>query len=102
MNDPREGALLVAALSGDLGRLQMLLPIAGDLTSFGRAEGVTPLMAAASGGHESVIELLLQRGSNPARRDAHGRSAAAYARAAGHTHLAARLDNVVGQDQTIR
>jgi ankyrin repeat protein len=80
----------------------MLLPAAGDLASFGVATDMTPLMAAASGGHESVIELLLQRGSNPARRDANGRCAAAYARVAGHARLAERLHQVVDLDRTLR
>ena len=102
MTSPREDTLLAAALSGDIGLLRRLLPAAGDVASFGAAADVTPLMAAASGGHESVVELLLQRGSNPARRDANGRSAAAYARAAGHTHLAERLDHVVDLDKTLR
>jgi len=46
--------------------------------------------------------LLLQRGSNPARRDVEGHSAAAYARVAGYTHLAGRLDGVVDQEKTLR
>ncbi len=76
---------------------------AGDVAAFAAPDGgVTPMMAAASGGHEAVVELLLQRGSNPTRRDAKGRSAAAYARAAGHTHLAARLYGVVDLDKTLR
>jgi ankyrin repeat protein len=52
-------------------------------------------MAAASGGHDAMVELLLQRGADPARRDRRGRSAAFYARVAGHPYLAARLDTVV-------
>ncbi len=102
MTSPREDTLFAAALSGDIGLLQRLLPAAGDLTSFGAAADATLLMAAASRGHESVVELLLQRGCNPTRRDANGRSAAAYARAAGHTHLAERLDHVVDLDKTLR
>jgi hypothetical protein len=41
------------------------------------------------------------RGADPARRDPRGRSAAFHARAAGHPHLAARLDAVVDQEKTI-
>ena len=102
MTSPREDTLFAAALSGDIGLLQRLLPVAGDVTSFGAAADVTLLMAAASRGHESVVELLLQRGCNPSRRDANVRSAAAHARAAGHTHLAERLDHVVDLDKTLR
>ncbi len=59
------------------------------------AGGVTLLMAAAAGGHHAMVELLLRRGADPARRDRRGRSAAFYARVAGHPYLAARLDTVV-------
>jgi ankyrin repeat protein len=58
-------------------------------------------MAAAAHGHEAVVELLLSRGADPALRDEHGRSAAAYARAAGHSHLAERLDTIVDKEKTI-
>jgi hypothetical protein len=47
------------------------------------------------------VELLLRCGADPARRDPRGRSAAFHARAAGHPHLAARLDTVVDQEKTI-
>src|SRR3712207_7341101 len=50
-------------------------------------------------GNEATVELLLLFGADPARRDAEGRTAAAYARAAGHPHLAARLDTVVEKDR---
>ena len=102
MSTSREAELLAAALCGDIARLRTLLPVAGDLAAFAAPDGVTPMMAAAAGGHEAVVELLLQRGSNPARRDVKGRRAAAYARAARHTHLAARLDGVVDQEKTVR
>ncbi len=103
MSTSRAAELMAAALCGDIARLRALLPVAGDVAAFAAPDGgVTPMMAAASGGHEAALELLLQRGSNPARRDVRGRSAAAYARAAGHTHLAARLYGVVDQEKTLR
>ena len=106
MQADRAGAveLLVAALIGDVERARMLLPPCGNTAEDGSGAatgGVTPLMAAAAGGHEPVVELLLRCGADPARRDAEGRTAAAYARAAGHPHLAARLDTVVDQEKTI-
>jgi ankyrin repeat protein len=85
-------------------RVRALLPPWGDPAEDGAPAmpgGVTPLMAAAAGGHEAVVELLLACGADPARRDCRGRSAAAYARAAGHPHLAERLDTVVDQEKTI-
>ena len=102
MSTFRAAELMATARRGDIARLRALLPVTGDPAAFAAPDGVTPMMAAASGGHVAVVELLLQRGSNPARRDAEGRSAAAYARAAGHTHLAARLYGVMDLDKTLR
>jgi hypothetical protein len=95
--------LLAAARAGDVERVRALVPPAGSLEEDGAPgapDGVTPLMAAAAGGHEAVVEELLARGADAAKRDAQGRSAAAHARAAGHADLAERLDTVVDKDQT--
>lgn len=102
MSISRATELMAAARCGDTARLETLLPVAGDPSAFTAPDGVTPLMAAAAGGHTAAVELLLLRGANPGRRDDKGRSAAAYARAAGHTHLAVRLDGVVDQETTLR
>ena len=78
--------------------------VAGDPAgagSPGTLDSMTALMIAAAGGDEARIALLLLAGADPARRDAGGRTAAAYARAAGHSHLAARLDTVVDKERTI-
>jgi ankyrin repeat protein len=101
MDASRAAELLSAAQRGDVAALGKLLPVAGDLTTFVGQDGVTPLMLAAAGGHEPAVKLLLERGSSPARRDVEGRSAAAYARAAGHPHLAAQLDSIVDQEETL-
>ena len=105
MDHRRVADLLALALAGDVAGLRTMLGPAGEPALDGRADlpgGVTPLMAAASGGHEAAVELLLRCGADPARRDARGRTAAAYARAAGHPHLAERLDTVVDTERTIR
>ena len=105
MDTRRAADLLALALAGDASRLRAMLGPAGEPALDGEPGapgGVTPLMAAAAGGHEAAVELLLCRGADPARRDARGRSAAAYARAAGHPHLAERLDTVVDKERTIR
>ena len=97
--------LVVEIVAGNLERLRRLLPPAGDPAEDGAPDmpdGMTPLMAAAACGHEAVVELLLQTGADPARRDMRGRTAAAYARTSGHPHLAARLDTVVEKENTIR
>ena len=96
--------LLAAAQIGDVERVRELLPPCGNPTEDGTGAatgGVTPLMAAAAGGHEPMVELLLRCGADPARRDRRGRSAAFHARAAGHPHLAERLDTVVDQEKTM-
>ena len=105
MDTRRAADLLALALAGDVTRLRTTLDPAGEPALDGLpglAGGPTPLMAAASGGHEAAVELLLRCGADPARRDARGRTAAAYARAAGHPHLAERLDTVVDTERTIR
>ena len=96
--------LLAAARAGEVERVRALLPPAGNPEEDGAPGapgGVTPLMAAAAAGHEAVVELLLARGADAAKRDARGRRAAAYARAGGHPCLAKRLDTVVDKDETI-
>jgi hypothetical protein len=96
--------LLAAARAGDLEELRVLLPCAGNPEEDGASDapgGITPLMAAAAGGHEKIVELLLACGADAAKRDHQGRRAAAYARAAGHACLAKRLDTVVDKAETI-
>jgi Ankyrin repeats (3 copies) len=103
-NARKAAALFAAVRVGDVERLRALLPPCGDPAEDGMpAEpgGVTPLMAAAASGREAAAEVLLQCGADPTRRDARGRTAAFYARAAGHHHLAERLDTVVDQEKTL-
>ena len=96
--------LLAAARAGDVAQVRALVPCAGNPEEDGAPDapdGTTPLMAAAAGGHEAVVEVLLACGADAAKRDAKGRRAAAYARAGGHACLAKRLDTVVDKDETI-
>lgn len=97
--------LLAAARAGDAERVRALVPCSGNFEEDGAPDapgGVTPLMAAAGRGHEAVVEALLARGADAAKRDHRGRRAAAHARAGGHHCLAKRLDAVVDKDETLR
>jgi hypothetical protein len=103
-NSGRAAELLALALLGEEARLRALLPAPGNLREEGQPDllgSMTALMGAAAGGNEAAVELLLQCGADPSRRDTRGRSAAAYARAAGHPHLAERLDTVVDIEKTM-
>jgi hypothetical protein len=94
--------MLASIIAGDLARLRRQLAAAGGPAEDGELDlpsRLTPMMAAAACGNEAVVELLLQCGADPARRDRAGRTAAAYARCGGHPHLAARLDTVVDQER---
>ncbi len=96
--------LLAAARAGDAALIRSLVPCCGSPEEDGPPDapgGVTPLMAAAAGGHEAVVEVLLACGADAAKRDARGRRAAAHTRAGGHPCLAKRLDTVVDKDETI-
>jgi uncharacterized protein len=53
--------------------------------------GFTPLHEAARQGGEGVVELLLRHGADPGAAADDGRTAADFARDAGHEELAARL-----------
>jgi ankyrin repeat protein len=96
--------LLAAALAGETELVRKLLGNPGGRLVDGPPDapcGVTPLMAAAAAGASAIVELLLDHGADPARRDCAGRSAAAYARGAGHTHLAEQLDIIVDKEKTM-
>jgi hypothetical protein len=94
--------MLALIIAGDVARLRRRLAAAGGPAEDGeldRPTRLTPMMAAAACGNEAAVELLLQCGADPARRDAAGHTAAFYARGGGHPHLAARLDTVVDQER---
>jgi uncharacterized protein len=85
---------LHAAVAGEMaGRLEcvrMLLD-AGAPVNERQSGGSTPLMSAAQNGDGPVLDLLLERGSDPSLKDDEGRSAADHAERAGHDVIARRL-----------
>src|SRR4051794_34525904 len=69
VNTVTAAELFVAAQGGDMEGIRALLPSWGAPAEDGPPAapgGLTPLMAAAAGGHEEVVELLLQCGADPA------------------------------------
>jgi ankyrin repeat protein len=105
MNTSDETDLVTEVRAGNIAGVRARLSPAGealDNCPSNLPNGLTPLMAAAACGREDVVELLLHCGADPTRRDMRGRSAAAYARASGHPHLAQQLDTVVDQEKTMR
>lgn len=91
INRPGWTPLHYAAASGNLTILRRLL----DESAFIDAESPnrnTPLMMAARGGHAAAVQLLLDDGADPTLKNDGGMSAAAFARAQGHSDLARQLD----------
>ena len=56
-----------------------------------RPDGLTPLMAAARRGRETLADLLLEHGADSSRRGPVRMTAADFAAAGGHEALARRL-----------
>ena len=120
-NAAGETALMMAALKGDLGSVQLLLdrgarvdrpgwsPIhyaatgpeprvvqllidrGADLNA-ASPNGSTPLMMAAQYGSEDSVKLLLERGADPKRRNQRDMGAADFARLSGREPLTKRLE----------
>ena len=65
MTTAHDAEVMEAARSGNLDALRQLLPPAGDPKAIVGPDGITPLMAAAAGGHEAAVEFLLEHGADP-------------------------------------
>jgi ankyrin repeat protein len=77
--------------AGDEETAALLLERGAD-PNFRHGGGFTPLQTAAHRGSERLVGLLLSHGGDRTLADDAGRTAAAYARDAGHEALAARLE----------
>ena len=83
--------LHIAAFTGNLGAVKVLLNGKADVHSTKQAYRMTPLHLAAMGGHKEIIEALLSEGAQADARAHRGKTAADWARRRGHTQLAERL-----------
>lgn len=80
-----------AVTAGEEETAALLLARGAD-PNFQHGGGFTPLHAAAQHGSDRLVELLLEHGADRGLAADESRTPAAYARAAGHEKLAARLD----------
>lgn len=76
-------ALVREADGGSLREVESIVEGGGDVNWRLEPTGLTPLMAAASGGHAHVVAFLLAHGADARARDSRGRSALDRARTTG-------------------
>ncbi len=76
------------------GAVELLLDHGADIDAADN-DGWTALMTAASRGCEDVVDLLLERGANPALRTLKGETAAELARARDAHCIAERIESVI-------
>lgn len=98
-NDRGQTPLAGAAFKGDATIVALLLDHGAQIDGQGdgTADGArTALMLAAMFDRVAIVELLLARGADPARRDASGMNAAELARQMGAKETPALLDRAAG------
>lgn len=87
-NQPLHAAI---ALGHSTQSVRLLLDEGADVNA-PQAGGYTPLHQAASAGRREIVDLLLERGANPAQLCNRGKPPSAYARERGHIELAEYLE----------
>jgi len=93
----RATALHAAALTGNIGAVNLLLKYGADPSSIVHSHRVTPLHLAAYNGHNTIVDRLLGAGSPASARDSRGRTPAAWAIRRGHVGLAQRLQMSISE-----
>ena len=94
-------ALHVASHHGNLGAVQLLLERSASPLSNIHPYKMTPLHLACSGGHDAIVNVLLDAGSSINAKDINKRTAAAWARRRGHFELAERLDGLIKAQKVV-
>jgi ankyrin repeat protein len=82
---------LIIVLKKDRVDLAAIALDAGANVNLAAVNGITPLMAAAYGGHNDTVKRLLARGADPAALDRLGKNAMTYAAGEGRTEVVATL-----------
>lgn len=90
VNEMRVQPLHAAVAARNLEAVALLLDHGADVNARQQV-GYTPLMGAASGGRDDIVDRLLAHGANPALVSEDGKTAADIAAEHGHAALAERL-----------
>lgn len=95
-NDTGLTSLMVAAMKGNVDRVQALLSDGVDMKAKDK-NGVTALMYATSQGHIEVVKALIAHGANVDAKDNDGATALILAKKAGYTEISRLLDQFVSK-----
>lgn len=96
-NKMKGEALIRESDGGYLKEAKSIVEGGGDVNWQMPSSGLTPLMAAASGGHLEMVKFLIEKSANPNLKDNKGKTALERARAAKATEIVAFLNTLPTQ-----